>query len=66
MKEFCDCEDWKAVRKNELFESNESNGWIIKWVELSDEGSHTQVHRYGISIDFCPMCGKKLDSSNGE
>jgi len=66
MKELCSCEDWKAIRKHGLFEFDDSNGWIIKWIELTDDKTHTQVHRYGISIDFCPMCGEKLENNRGK
>lgn len=37
-------------------------GWILNWIELTDEEGYTQVHRYGTAIKFCPMCGKLIES----
>ena len=63
--EFCNCKDWDSVKENNPFEFNDKYGWIIGWIELTDEVSHTKIHRYGISISFCPMCGKKLNCKKG-
>lgn len=62
MNDFCDCEDWKSIKNNnsELFKYVPTYGWVLNWIELTKEKHHTQVHRYGVSIKFCPMCGKKL------
>lgn len=62
MKDFCNCEDWYDLSRNNttLFKWDPAYGWVLHWVELTDEKGFTQIHRYGISINFCPMCGKKL------
>lgn len=59
---FCNCEDWKQLKEKNatVFQWHSSYGWIIVWKELDDKISHTQVHTYGVSIKYCPMCGKKL------
>ena len=31
-------------------------------VDLTNETNYTKIHRYGVSINFCPMCGKRLRS----
>ncbi len=62
MDDFCECEEWESLKKNhlELFTWSPPYGWVIKWSELTDEKGYTQVHRYGLAISFCPICGKKL------
>ena len=62
MTDFCTCEDWKDLKNNNtsLFKKDPTYGWVLNWVELTNEAGYTQVHRYGISIHYCPMCGKKL------
>jgi hypothetical protein len=62
MKELCNCKDWKELKRNKanIFRWDPTYGWVLSWIELSDETSFTQVHRYGVSINFCPMCGKHL------
>lgn len=62
MSDFCTCEDWKSVKDSNhtVFKWHSTYGWIISWIELTDEKSHTQIHRYGLNISYCPMCGKKL------
>lgn len=63
MNDFCDCEEWKNLKENHgnLFIWAPEYGWVISWIELSEEKARTQVHKYGLGIQFCPMCGKKLE-----
>jgi len=67
MIDFCTCEEWKNLKSNhkDLFKYIPEYGWIINWIELSKERAHTQVHKYGLGIQFCPMCGNKLKSPDG-
>jgi len=60
--DFCECEDWEALRDQNrtLFAWDPRYGWIIKWTEITKEKGYSQAHTYGISIKYCPMCGKKL------
>jgi hypothetical protein len=60
--EFCDCEDAQMLDRNnrELFKIQDPYGWVLSWIELTQEKGYTQVHRYGIKINYCPMCGKKI------
>lgn len=60
MTDFCTCADWNSVKNRDLFKWHEQYGWIIHWIELTKEKGYTQRHQYGLSIAFCPMCGKKL------
>lgn len=62
MTDFCTCNDWKDLKRNNssLFKKDPTYGWILNWIELTNEDGYTQVHRYGVSIHFCPMCGRKL------
>lgn len=60
--DFCDCEEWKNLKDSypDLFVKNEAYGWVIQWLELTKDKGATKIHRYGLKILFCPMCGKKL------
>jgi hypothetical protein len=62
MSEFCDCNGWRELRDTyeELFQKDDSYGWLLVWIKLTKERGYTQVHRYGIPIKYCFMCGKKL------
>lgn len=62
MSSFCSCKDWEDLRLNnsQIFKQDPIYGWVLHWIELSEERGYTQVHRYGVSINFCPMCGKQL------
>jgi hypothetical protein len=59
---FCDCEDWLGIKDSNpsIFKWHETYGWVISWIELTEERSHHQIHNYGVSINFCPFCGNKL------
>jgi hypothetical protein len=60
--EFCSCDDWKIIKDQNrtLFVWDDKYGWVIRWIELVKEKAHSSVNVYGIKINFCPMCGKKL------
>ena len=60
--EFCSCKDWQDIAKKNpsVFRWVEPYGWVLSWKELIDEVSHSRVYTYGISIHYCPICGKKL------
>jgi len=62
MDDFCECADWQELKNNNsnIFQQDLTYGWVLHWIELSEEHGYTQVHRYGIQITFCPMCGKAL------
>lgn len=68
MRDFCECKDWKVLQRSnsELFKWNSPYGWVISWIELTNEKTHTQVHRYSISINYCPICGKELEKCEDE
>ncbi|HLD90686.1 MAG TPA: hypothetical protein VI911_06715 [Patescibacteria group bacterium] len=61
---FCSCEDGRSIaEKNPLvFQWVEPYGWVLSWKELVNEISHTRVYTYGININYCPICGKKLEA----
>ena len=62
MTELCGCEEWENIVKSyELFEYKPPYGWVLSWTEVTKEKGYSQLHRYGISIRYCPMCGKPLD-----
>jgi len=61
MQKYCNCEDRKYFEKNsEAFLYDERYGWLIHWVEPTQEEGYVQLHHYNIPISFCPMCGKEL------
>lgn len=63
MTDFCTCEDWEDLKNNStVFKQDPTYGWVLSWIELSEEKGYTQAHRYGIPINFCPMCGKQLST----
>jgi hypothetical protein len=64
MSEFCECSEWRnLVESYDFIQWEPSYGWIMKWIELTEEKGYSQVHRYGIPIEFCPKCGKKLKNN---
>jgi hypothetical protein len=60
-KGFCSCKDWKSLKS--IFKWHPPYGWIVSWIELSEEEGHSQVHRYGGKVCYCPLCGRKLKSN---
>lgn len=58
----CNCEDWKILKHNnsDIFKWDPAYGWILHWIELTEEPGFTQVHKYGMPIKFCPLCGSNL------
>ena len=56
------CEDFKKILINHknLFQDDPEYGKIISWIELSKESSFHKIHNYGIKINYCPFCGKKI------
>ena len=68
MEDFCSCVGLKDLKENntKLFKWDPTYGWVLHWIELTEEIGYTQVHNYGIPIAFCPMCGKKLKNISGE
>lgn len=60
---FCNCKDAVALYKRDeiMFVKDEVYGWVLSWIELTDEGGYTHVHRYGIPMRFCPMCGEPIN-----
>lgn len=62
MKDMCSCKDWEDLKHGNpnVFRWDPTNGWVLHWIELTEDPGFTQVHRYGISINFCPMCGSCL------
>jgi len=59
---FCDCKDFTKLldQGRKIFVEDPTYGTVLSWMELTEEKGYTQVHRYGIPISFCPMCGKLL------
>lgn len=59
MNNFCNCKDWFELKDNNrsIVKWDPAYGWVLNWIELTEDDGYTQVHRYGIPIKFCPMCG---------
>lgn len=59
------CDDWNNTVTNnpDLFREDPLYGWVLCWIELTEDGGYTQVHRYGTPIQYCPMCGRALNNS---
>ena len=63
MKGLCKCEEVKDLIANKsIIKWDPVYGWVLYWLELTEEEGFTQVHRYGLSIKYCPMCGGLLES----
>lgn len=62
----CDCKELQIAKANnkDLFILDENYGWMLKWIELTDESGYTQVHQYAMAISFCPFCGKRIINGN--
>ena len=59
----CECDRWNFyyTHYNETFYWHaKAKKWYIGWVHLSDQGGITQVSRYAIPVNYCPLCGGKL------
>ncbi len=56
------CSDWVKFTEDHpnVLYYTPTYGWVLSWLELSNEGSHYKTHNYGIPISFCPFCGKSL------
>lgn len=62
MKDFCTCKEWEYLKESfpDFFQLLPSYGWVISYLTITEEGRHSRLHKYGIPIEFCPLCGKKL------
>jgi hypothetical protein len=62
----CKCPDWQKVvhEHQQLFQKHPAYGWILSWLEITDEGSHHKTHQYGIKIVFCPFCGNQINEAS--
>ena len=59
----CKCDTWQYYAKNynETFNwRNDTEAWYVGWVHLSTQDGYTQVSRYAIPIEHCPLCGGRL------
>lgn len=57
----CTCEDFEYLKQNsDMFQPDSEYGWILQWIELTQEDGYQQVHRYGLAVAYCPFCGEKL------
>ena len=67
MQEFCSCDEWLDIKANNcsVFRKDPAYGWLLNWIELTEEDGYTQIHRFGIEIKYCPLCGKLLDKERG-
>jgi hypothetical protein len=52
------------VDNNKVFQQKEDR-WLLTWIELDKEKSHTNVTPYGIAIYYCNFCGKKIKNIGG-
>lgn len=61
MSKYCDCDEWHdLVESYDFLKWEPPYGWLMKWIEVTKEKGYSQIHRYGIPIEFCPKCGNKL------
>lgn len=61
MLEYCDCKEWtNLIESYDLLTWESPYGWLLKWIQITEEKGYSQIHRYGIPIKFCPYCGKEL------
>ena len=65
MSKHCKCKEWEKLNEaHDLFAWDPSYGWVIRWIQLTQEKGYDQVHRYGVPIKFCPICGQKLEDKD--
>ena len=55
--DLCTC-NWKKYKN--LIQEDPTYGWVLSWIELTEEEGYTKVHRFGLPIKYCPICGCKL------
>lgn len=65
MEDFCECGNYKELQKGNksLFQWHPPYGWVLSWIELTKEKGYTQIHKYGVPVEFCPMCGRKVNNA---
>jgi hypothetical protein len=62
MTKYCTCNTIKNY--TEVFKLSPPYGWIIEWIEFTDEKGYKQIHRFGLAISYCPVCGLKLKTED--
>ena len=65
MKIFCSCPDWADIssKNPDLFRWDDDYGWVLSWIEVDKRTTYSKIHRYGLSINYCPLCGNALEKS---
>jgi len=60
----CNCEDFEnlSLDDKEVFKWHGGYGWLLHWIEITEESGYTRLHRYGVPINYCPLCGAQLKS----
>lgn len=63
MAKFCSCSDWADLsdKNPDLFRWDKDYGWVLSWIEVEKKLTFSTINRYGLSINYCPLCGKELD-----
>lgn len=54
MEKYCTCR-WDRYKS--LIREDPTYGWVLSWIELTEEKGYTQIHKFGLPIKFCPICG---------
>jgi hypothetical protein len=56
------CKDMQLILDNyDVIMHDPEYGWVLKWIEITNErNNNKRINEYGITIKYCPLCGKKL------
>jgi len=63
---YCDCNNANVAIKSkpDLITLDKEYGWVLSWINITEEKGYSQIHNYAIPIQYCPFCGKSLTWSN--
>lgn len=61
----CDCKNARWLIENYKVFQNQEGRWMLTWIELDKEKTYTNVTPYGITMNYCMFCGKKIKNIGG-
>ena len=58
----CNCKDMMWMMAHNKVFKKEADRWMITWIELDREGRKgINVEQFGVVINHCMFCGKKIN-----
>lgn len=57
---YCCNDFYEFVNNNEFVKEDAVYGTLLVFKDLIKKDNYYKIHRYGVQINYCPMCGSKL------